>query len=67
MLLIHIVFCIFPNSCRSLFPITQKSKLSVAFDCKLLFLHGVECKVCIIVVIVYSNYLHKWYSDSVVE
>lgn len=31
------------------------------------FYMGVECKVCIIVVIVYSNYLHKWYSDSVVE
>lgn len=39
----------------------------MAVGCKLLFLYGLECKVCIAIASVNNNYLSEWCIDPVAE
>ncbi len=60
-------FLVFFPSCSNLLIITPKSKLFMASGSKLLFLYGLECKVCIAIVSVNHNYLSERCIDPVAE
>lgn len=49
------------------FFVAEKNKLFMAFGGKLLFLYGVECKVCTFTFGFNDNYICEWYFDSMAE
>lgn len=57
----------FSNCCCNLFSVAEKNKLLMAFGGKLLFLYGVECKVCTFTFGFNDNYICEWYFDSMAE
>ena len=50
-------FGVFPNCGVSVFFDSKESPLHLVAACKLLFLYGMECKVCIATIHIHNDYI----------